>query len=229
MTKYWDDLQRLTTMYQDEVLPPYTLWEWKDDPKGLLFRLSRYKFCAKLLDGKQNAAEIGCGDAFCVPILLQNIKKITCFDIDKNLIEDNKKRYASIDNISFEEFDFTLRPREERKKEREKEKFDCAICLDVIEHIKPNAELRFLQNIIFSLTKDAVLIIGTPNITASEYASPVSKQEHINLKSHDSLRTVMSTFFDNVFLFSMNDEVVHTGFYPMGHYLFSVGVGKRNI
>mgnify|MGYP007028595943 CR=1 FL=1 len=34
-------------------------------------------------------------------------------------------------------------------------------------------------------------------------------------------------FFDNVFLFSMNDEVVHTGFTPMAHYLFALCVGPK--
>jgi hypothetical protein len=27
----------------------------------------------------------------------------------------------------------------------------------------------------------------------------------------------------------MNDEVVHTGFSPMAHYLFAVGAGKRSV
>lgn len=29
------------------------------------------------------------------------------------------------------------------------------------------------------------------------------------------------------FLFSMNDEVVHTGYYPMAHYLIAVGIGPK--
>ena len=29
------------------------------------------------------------------------------------------------------------------------------------------------------------------------------------------------------FIFSMNDEIVHTGFYPMAHYLFGIGIGVR--
>lgn len=28
-------------------------------------------------------------------------------------------------------------------------------------------------------------------------------------------------------LFSVNDKVVHTGFLPMGHYPFAIGVGKK--
>ena len=37
---------------------------WPDDPKRLAFLLSRYKFVAKMLDGKKSALEIGCADAF---------------------------------------------------------------------------------------------------------------------------------------------------------------------
>jgi hypothetical protein len=71
-----------------------------------------------------------------------------------------------------------------------------------------------------------VCIIGTPNIEASRYASPQSQVGHINLKNHLELRKLLADHFENVFVFSMNDEVVHTGFYPMAHYLFAVGVGK---
>ena len=40
------------------------------------------------------------------------------------------------------------------------------------------------------------------------------------------LARVMARHFENVFLFSMNDEVVHTGFHPMAHYLFTLCVGR---
>ena len=32
---------------------------WQDDPRRLVFTLSRYKFVAKLLAGKQRALEVG--------------------------------------------------------------------------------------------------------------------------------------------------------------------------
>ena len=37
----------------------------------------------------------------------------------------------------------------------------------------------------------------------------------------------MLKYFENVFLFSMNDEVVHTGFSPMAHYLFVICCQKK--
>jgi hypothetical protein len=36
------------------------------------------------------------------------------------------------------------------------------------------------------------------------------------------LKATMSRNFHNVFMFSMNDEVVHTGYHKMAHYLFAV-------
>ena len=37
----------------------------------------------------------------------------------------------------------------------------------------------------------------------------------------------MNKYFENTFLFSMNDEIVHTGYYKMAHYLISVSTMKR--
>jgi hypothetical protein len=73
-----------------------------------------------------------------------------------------------------------------------------------------------------------VLIIGTPSIQSQVYASAASKIGHINCKDGPGLKGLMSEFFENVFIFSMNDEVVHTGFYPMAHYLFALCVTKRH-
>jgi hypothetical protein len=49
-----------------------------------------------------------------------------------------------------------------------------------------------------------------------------SDHQHINLKTAESLKELMSNYFYNTFIFSMNDEVVHTGFLPMAHYIFAL-------
>jgi hypothetical protein len=41
------------------------------------------------------------------------------------------------------------------------------------------------------------------------------------------LKRLMLQHFHDVFMFSMNDEVVHTGFHALAHYLFALCVGKR--
>jgi hypothetical protein len=49
----------------------------------------------------------------------------------------------------------------------------------------------------------------------------------MNWKSGKALRALMERFFHNVFLFSMNDEAVHTGITPMAQYLIAIGCSPR--
>jgi 2-polyprenyl-3-methyl-5-hydroxy-6-metoxy-1,4-benzoquinol methylase len=106
--------------------------------------------------------------------------------------------------------------------------FDGAYALDVIEHIPAERENVFVDNVVNSLTTEGVLILGSPSLESQAYASPPSKAGHVNCKTGKDLRVLMERFFHNVFLFSMNDEVVHTGFFPMAHYLFAIGCTRRN-
>ena len=38
----------------------------------------------------------------------------------------------------------------------------------------------------------------------------------------------MARYFHNVFVFSMNGEIIHTGYYRMAHYLFGMGIGLKH-
>ena len=200
-------------------LGPYSSYTWRNDPKHLMFSLARYKFCSKMLAGKKKVLEVGCGDAFGVPMLLQTVESVHGVDIEKAIIEDNIERYKDNKRVSFQQLDITKAP--------VNCKFGAIVSLDVIEHISPRREQCYMANICHSLKPEAVCIIGTPNITASHYASKNSNDGHINLKSHDTLSKALAAYFTNVFIFSMNDEMVHTGFYPMANFLIGMGVGVR--
>jgi hypothetical protein len=106
--------------------------------------------------------------------------------------------------------------------------FDAAYALDVLEHIEESREDLFIGNIAASLAPPGVAIVGMPSLESQEYASPGSKEGHVNCKSAPDLKRVMQRHFHEVFIFSMNDEVVHTGFYALAHYLFALCVGKRS-
>ena len=71
------------------------------------------------------------------------------------------------------------------------------------------------------------MILGMPSLESQQYASPQSKAGHVNCKSGEDLKKLLVHYFDNVFLFSMNDEVVHTGYTPMAHYLLVLCCSKR--
>jgi len=206
---------------QDEriILGPYASHSVRSDPKHMCFVLSRYKFCAKLLEGKQKVLEIGCGDAIGLPIVAQAVGQVYATDWDAAIIEENKRRVSFLTNCTFLQFDITKSPFTET--------LDAVYSLDVIEHVEPSEERRMMEHIAKSLSHTGVCLVGTPNKEASRFASPQSEVGHINLKTHRELRELMDRYFSNVFLFSMNDEVVHTGFYPMAHYLVAMGVGLR--
>jgi len=97
----------------------------------------------------------------------------------------------------------------------------------VIEHIPKKQENRFLRNIVLSLAQEGVFLCGTPSLASQAYASPPSRQGHVNCKDALALKKLMLRHFRNVFIFSMNDEVVHTGFHSMAHYLFALCCGPK--
>ena len=96
-----------------------------------------------------------------------------------------------------------------------------------MEHIEAEKEHVYVTNLKNSLTEQGVLIVGMPSLESQTYASTQSKIGHVNCKSGKDLKGTLEKDFHNVFLFSMNDEVVHTGFSPMAHYLFAVCCGKK--
>src|SRR4051794_1810448 len=60
---------------------------WEDDPRRLLFTLSRYKFVAKMLSGRQHVLEVGCADAFGTRVVQQEVKRLTATDFDQVFID----------------------------------------------------------------------------------------------------------------------------------------------
>ena len=192
---------------------------WRDDPKHLLFTLSRYKFVAKVLAGRTRVLEVGCADAFGTRIVLQSVSSLTAIDFDPVFVADVQARMDPHWRFKCAVHDMLSGPYPGR--------YDAAYALDVIEHIRPSSESTFIENIAGSMTREGVLLLGTPSLQSQAYAGPQSKAGHVNCKDEPRLRSLLWRHFHNVFVFSMNDEVVHTGFYPMAHYLIAFACGKR--
>lgn len=188
---------------------------WHDDPRRLTFMLARCKFVSKMLSGKNKVAELGCGDAFASRVVQQEVKNLHVYDFDPIFIEDINARQSQKWPLTAHVHDILDGPLKEAP-------FDGIYSLDVMEHIPEAKENLYLTHLKQSLAPHGVLIIGMPSLESQAHASPQSKEGHINCKSGKVLKAVLEKHFHTVFLFSMNDEVVHTGFYPMAHYLFAV-------
>ena len=191
---------------------------YQNDPKLLLFTLSRYKFVSKMFAGFENVLEVGCQEGFGAQIICKEVTAYTGVDFYLPHINSAKERNTA-PNAKYETLDILNGPMERD--------FDGVFALDVLEHIVPEKEDLFLQNICGSLTPHGSVILGMPSFESQKYASKASKAGHVNCKNGENFRNLLKLYFHNCFLFSMNDEVLHTGFSPMSHYLFVLASNKK--
>lgn len=187
---------------------------WNGDPKKLGITLARYKFVAKMFEGFEEVLEVGCGDAFATRIVQQAVGRVTVSDVDPIFIEDVKARMNPLWEMDVIKHDMTASPLTKI--------FQGVFALDVFEHIPPKDEDRFLANIVETLTPRGVAILGIPSLESQVHAHPANKVGHVNCKNGQDFRTTLRRHFPHVFVFSMNDEVVHTGYFAMAHYLIAV-------
>jgi 2-polyprenyl-3-methyl-5-hydroxy-6-metoxy-1,4-benzoquinol methylase len=193
---------------------------WRDDPRRLLFVLARYKFVAKMLSGKRRVLEVGCADAFGTRLVMQEVGSVTAIDFDPVFVDDARARMKTDAwQCDCHVHDILEGPVAEG--------FDAAYALDVFEHVRPAQESRFLSHLAASVRQHGVVVMGSPSLQSQVYASKGSREGHVNCKDGQELKRVMERHFENVFLFSMNDEIVHTGFHPLAHYLITLGVGPK--
>ena len=193
---------------------------WHDDPRRLAFVLARYKFVSKMLSGKKMVAELGCGDAFGSRLVKQEVAELHVYDFDPIFIEDIQARHSEKWPLHPHTHDILDGPLKEAP-------FDAIYSLDVMEHIEEAREYLYVRHLKDSLAEHGILIVGMPSLESQSHASPQSKIGHINCKSGKALKAILEKDFHNVMLFSMNDEVVHTGFTPMAHYLLAICTGKK--
>lgn len=189
-----------------------------DDTKHILFQFSRYKFVSKMFDGYQNVLEVGASDGFYSQVVFKAVKNLTLTDIDvrgKNAYDfiDGKKKFI-LNDIT---------------KKSIPGKYDGIYMLDVLEHINPGKdENKALKNICKSLKKDGSLIVGMPSLESQKYASKKTiKSGHVNCKTKKNLKLFLENYFQNVFMFSMNDEVLHTGYDQMSQYVIGLCTSKK--
>ena len=198
-------------------LGPYFTYQFRHSPRRILFALSYHKFAAKMIGANKRILEVGCSEGLATFILAEFAEELIGIDSDADAIKIAQETIAN-DKIKFYHRDVM---------EGIIGEFDAVTSFDVIEHIFPENEERFLRSITNNLLPGGMFIVGTPNITSDQYASPVTRSGHVNLYSAEKLRESLESHFETVLMFSANDEVVHTGFFPMAHYLIGIGISPK--
>jgi Methyltransferase domain len=195
-------------------LGPMLSHVWWNDPRRLPIVLARYKHTAKLLAGCGRVAEIGACDGFGSALVAQEVGDLTLFDFDPLFVRMARER-----GLAAAVIDIVERPLPRR--------FDAVYMLDVFEHIAPKFERVALNHVCASLAPYGMFVLGMPSLESQAHASAQSRVGHVNCKGGAELRALLRYYFANVVVFSMNDETLHTGFFPMAHYLLALCSGPR--
>lgn len=205
-------------MAMSVVLGPHWSFNYRNDPKRLNFVLARYRFVSEFIREGNRVLELGCSDGIGVELLSSKASYYLGIDLDKPAL-DHSYEYLSSERREFKFDDFM---------DKEYGVFDVVTSLDVIEHVHQEYEETYFRTAVKNLSKDGVFVVGTPNITSSPFASPQSEAGHVNLYSQSRLIESCERFFETVIPFGMNDEVVHTGYGNMSHYLLCVCAGRKS-
>ncbi len=213
--------EETTKLFADQSFKFGSHWSFnfRNDPKRLGFVLSRYKFASKMLGKRRHILELGCSDGIGTTILAENSERYMGVDLDEPSLR------AAQANLQDEKYQFLF----DDFMGKEYGSFDGVVSLDVVEHILPEHEAQYFETIYKNITDDGICVIGTPNVTSSSYASKASELGHVNLFSQERLVETLKKHFHQVFPFGINDEIMHTGFGSMAHYLVCVACHKKEV
>lgn len=220
---YHPKIKKTLKKYGNVKLGDIASFNWIDDPKRLLFSLAKYKFISNFVEKDHNVLEIGCSDGFCSQIVAEKVKKYKGIDISKDAIDAANLYVQNIRrNMLFEEMDVF-----DKEIVQKLGMYDVVFSLDVLEHIEKKNEEIYIQNLIKLLHKNGIILIGMPSLQSQIYASDLSKIGHVNCKDTTELKSFLKKYFQNVYIFGVNDEIVHTGFEKLRHYNIALCISPK--
>ncbi len=224
----WIELRKTVFPSKEKVFSKKTTGLIMNSLEAMLHFMARYKFVVKMLANREHlrVVDLGCCDGIGDLMIRQSCSCDYILGVD---FDDEFISWAQ-DNISDSVLHFLNADFLSMNNEGgyiPDGNADCVLAIDVIEHIASELEDTFMKVICESINNNGFAIIGTPNITMFPYASPWNKKGHINNYDQKRLYELLNNYFNNVFIFGMNDEVLHTGFYPFSCYIMALACGKR--
>lgn len=157
----------------------------KDDLSWELYsgdHLQRYDYFKDFYKDKI-ILDAACGSGYGSEIMIKNgAKKVIGIDVDKNIIEKNKKKYH-YSNLEFYELAC------ENIRDL-KVSFDLIVSFETIEHLKSPDE--FIKQTYQVLNKDGLLIISSPNVKRfSAYLPEQTNEYHLHEFDFDELKQLL--------------------------------------
>ena len=187
------------------------------NPLMATVKLARFKFVAKMLSKEDRLLDLGCGNGFSSYYYSHFCKNVHGVDIQEQAI-NNWKIFAN-KNISFSLGDILDNGIYDRDVE-------AITCVDVIEHFSLIDGEKIIKNASKCLKnkKGGQFIIGTPSKYSNPYRANHNKAHHLYEYKPDELQNICTKYFSRTLQFSMNDEVVHTGFNKLAWFFYIICV-----
>lgn len=70
-------------------------------------------------------------------------------------------------------------------------------------------------------------IVGTPSLETQQYSKENITGAHVNVYKGEEFYAMLKQFFHNVYLFTQNDEIIHTAHLRLTNYLIAVCTYKK--
>lgn len=183
------------------------------NPLMAAIKLARFKFVARMLRPTDRVLDIGCGQGVGAYFYSRFAKTVTGLDLYAD--QDRATARFGADNLSFIAGDILAPPPTITENT-----FDAITCVDVIEHFhQPDGE-RIIAGYRDLLSDGGMMILGTPSRFSQPYRSVGSRDSHFHEYEPEELRGLCDRHFKRTLMFSMNDEVVHTGFDKLAWFFF---------
>lgn len=191
--------------------------EWLiENPLMTTIKYSRYKFIAKMISSNDVVLDLGCGTGISSLFYSNYCKKVYGYDLLSEFVEVKKKnniKFIRGDALKLNVNDFV------------KKRVDMISCVDFIEHFSEKDGTKIIEKCSKILHQNGnTLIIGTPSVHSKKFRSKTSKIQHLHEYDPLELKRKCLKYFSRVFLFSMNDEVVNTGFHKLSWFTFVICV-----
>lgn len=114
----------------------------------------RYEFACNFINDEDVVGDLACGSGYGSMMLSKKSKSVTGVDICDRTIEEIKKRYSEVNNVTFE--------KENLLNLKYENVFDKIISFETIEHFDENDINKILNIFYKSLKENGKLIFSTP-------------------------------------------------------------------
>ena len=181
----------------------------------MVVKLARYKFVARMVKKSDDVLEVGSGSGVGTLFLAQHAAKVTGLEI-KTADHEAARKINRRDNVDFQLLDFF--------KYDPARRHDVVVSLDVIEHMPIAEGRRFVAKMARHTKPHGFTVIGTPSIHSYPYQGAYSQAAHVKCYDRDELVELIEASFHRTLVFSMNDELVHTGHPKLAWYYFVIAL-----